>query len=207
MAAIPVSGTEGYAAEAPALVREYESITFTQAHAPELHLLPRPPAQVLEIGAGTGRDAAALAEMGHHVLAVEPTEPLRLAAMSLHPSPRIEWLDDSLPMLQQVRGRGSDFDLVMMTAVWMHLDAGQRRVAMPNVASLLRHGGLVIMSLRHGPMPPGRRMFEVSGTETVALAGDCGLHLVFEAETPSIMAGKPGVSWTRLAFTRPASEP
>ena len=205
MAAIPVSGTEGYAAEAPALVREYESITFTQAHAPELHLLPRPPAQVLEIGAGTGRDAAALAEMGHHVLAVEPTEPLRRAAMRLHPSPRIEWLDDSLPMLQQVRGRGSDFDLVMMTAVWMHLDAGQRRVAMPNVASLLRHGGLVIMSLRHGPVPPGRRMFEVSGTETVALARDCGLHLVFEAETPSIMAGKPGVSWTRLAFTRPAS--
>ena len=71
--------------------------------------------------------------------------------MALHRSPRIEWLDDSLPDLARVRSRGDSFDLVMLTAVWMHLDVQQRRQAMPNLAALLRGGGTVIMTLRHGP--------------------------------------------------------
>jgi hypothetical protein len=32
----------------------------------------------------------------------------------------------------------------------------------------VRNGGIVIMSLRHGPIPTGRRMFEVSAEETIA---------------------------------------
>jgi SAM-dependent methyltransferase len=70
----------------------------------------------------------------------------------------IEWLDDSLPDLAAVRARKEAFDLVMLTAVWMHLDEAQRQRAMPNVSALVRNGGIVIMSLRHGPIPPGRRM-------------------------------------------------
>lgn len=42
--------------------------------------------------------------------------------MLLHASPMIEWLDDSLPDLVAVRARKEEFDLLMMTAVWMHLD-------------------------------------------------------------------------------------
>lgn len=202
MQSSPVSGTEGYAEQAPELLREYESITFDRAHAPVRHLLPPSPAASLDIGAGTGRDAAALAALGHHVVAVEPTRSLREGAMALHPSPRITWLDDSLPLLAHVHARGAVFDLIMMTAVWMHLDAGQRALAMPKVAALLAVDGIVVMSLRHGPVPAGRRMFEVGASETVALAAGSGLRRVFEAETPSVMPGKPGVSWTRLAFRR-----
>jgi hypothetical protein len=58
--------------------------------------------------------------------------------------------------------RGEIFDVVMLTAVWMHLDEHQRRHAMRSVASVVRTRGLMILSLRHGPVPPGRRMFEVS---------------------------------------------
>ena len=90
---------------------------------------------MLDIGAGTGRDAASFAAMGHRVVAVEPTDALRLPGMALHRSKRIEWLDDSLPDLARLRSRGDDFDLVMLTAVWMHLDAKQRRQAMPNLAA------------------------------------------------------------------------
>jgi hypothetical protein len=43
----------------------------------------------------------------------------------------IEWVDDSLPDLATVRARGEEFEVVMLTAVWMHLDALQRRQAMP----------------------------------------------------------------------------
>jgi SAM-dependent methyltransferase len=199
MNAVRVSGTENYADEAPELLKRYESISFADAHAPVLQLIPAAPCRALDIGAGTGRDAAGLVALGHSVLAVEPTEELRRGAMLLHPSPMIEWLDDSLPDLAAVRARKEEFDLVMLTAVWMHLDEAQRQLAMPNVAALVRNGGIVIMSLRHGPIPPGRRMFEVSAEETIALAQRSDLFCTLKREAESSLR-QPGVSWTRLAF-------
>jgi SAM-dependent methyltransferase len=199
---VPVSGTEGYAEQAEALFRLYESISFTHAHRSVLHLIPRTPCSVLDIGAGTGRDAAGLAQMGHHVLAVEPTAAFRDRAAVLHASPRIEWLDDSLPELSKVRARGERFDMVMLSAVWTHLDEAQRQQAMPNVANLLQSGGILVMSLRHGPVPPGRRMFDVTAEETTRLAEAMSLNPIFQAHPGDSTLRRPGVHWTRLAFAR-----
>ena len=199
-----VSGTENYAGEAPELLKRYESIPFADAQGPVMHLIPVRPCRILDIGAGTGRDAAGFAAMGHRVTAVEPTEELRLGAIALHPSPLIEWLDDSLPDLSVLRGRGEQFDVVMLTAVWMHLDAAQRRRGLPNVAGLVREGGVLIMTLRHGPVPPGRRMFEVSADETIRLARPLGLQNTLNDENPS--SRQPGITWTRLAFEKEAAE-
>jgi hypothetical protein len=113
----------------------------------------------------------------------------------------IEWLDDSLPDLVAVRARKEGFDLVMLTAVWMHLDEAQRQRAMPNVSALVRNGGIVIMSLRHGPIPPGRRMFEVSGEETIALARCSNLFCTLNRGAEASLR-QPGVSWTRLGFQK-----
>ena len=199
MKAVRTSGTENYAEETPELLKRYESISFADHHRSVIHLIPTVPGRVLDIGAGTGRDAAYLVGLGHSVVAVEPTEELRRGAMVLHPSPMIEWVDDSLPDLAAVRARREEFDAVMLTAVWMHLDAPQRRQAMPNVAALVRNGGVMIMSLRHGPVPPGRRMFEISAEETIALAQPLGLRCTLHQEAePSLR--QPGVSWTCLAF-------
>jgi hypothetical protein len=142
--------------------------------------------------------------MGHRVVAVEPTEAMRTGAMRLHPSPRIEWLDDSLPDLALVHARGETFDLVMLTAVWMHLDAGQRARAMPNVTALVARPGCVIMTLRHGPVPAGRRMFEVTAAETIALAEKEGLQATLNVHRPSRLTENraAGVSWTSLALMK-----
>jgi SAM-dependent methyltransferase len=204
MKAARISGTENYDVEAPELLKRHESISFADAHAPVLHLIPWAPCRTLDIGAGTGRDAAGLVALGHSVVAIEPTEELRRGAMLLHPSPMIEWLDDSLPRLAAVRARKEEFDLVMLTAVWMHLDEAQRQLAMPNVSALVRDGGAVIMSLRHGPIPLGRRMFEVTAQETIALAQRSNLVCTLNREAESSLR-QPGVSWTRLAFQKTRS--
>jgi SAM-dependent methyltransferase len=196
------SGTEGYGEEAEALLVQYESITFEQTQGSITQLIPTLPCRVLDIGAGTGRDAAGFASLGHRVLAVEPTDESRAAA--LHPLPEIEWLNDSLPDLALVRQRDELFDVVMLTAVWMHLDEGQRRRAMPNVVSLVRPGGVMILSLRYGPVPPGRRMFVVPAEETIRLAQKEGLELTLHRSHLDSVLKRPGVSWTRLAFARPA---
>jgi 2-polyprenyl-3-methyl-5-hydroxy-6-metoxy-1,4-benzoquinol methylase len=199
-----IAGTKGYAEEAAALVKRYESIPCVEKHQAVLHLIPGVPCSVLDIGAGTGADAAWLAGLGHRVVAVEPTDELRLPGMTLHPSVRIEWVNDSLPHLAMIIPSGQQFDLVMMTAVWMHLDELERQQAMPKVASLIRRGGVLIMSLRHGPTPPTRRMFAVSAAETIQLAHAHSLQSILNVHTQSVQPvnRQAGVTWSHLAFER-----
>jgi SAM-dependent methyltransferase len=199
---MPVSGTEGYEDEAAGLISQYESLVFEDVHKHVLHLIPEAPCRVLDIGAGTGRDAAALAARGHQVTAVEPTASLRRAAMRLHPSSRIEWMDSALPDLSALAGRGGAYALILLTAVWMHLDRDQRREAMPRVVSMAQPSGIIIFSLRHGPVPKGRRMFEVDLEETRTLAESAGCQCIFEKNGGAGGLRKSGVSWTRIAFLR-----
>ncbi len=59
------------------------------------------------------------------------------------------------------------------------------------------------MTLRHGPVPGGRRMFDVSADETVALAGTHGLVRLFETRRPD-MFGRRSVTWSVLMLSAPA---
>ena len=195
-------GSAGYGETADALVRQYESLTFADVHRDLLPLLPGPPARMLDIGAGTGRDAAALAALGHAVTAVEPTPELRAAAQRLHSGAAIRWIDDALPDLARVRALGERFDLVLLSAVWMHLDDSERQAAMTAVAALLAPGGVMSLSLRHGPVPAGRRMFEVTTDETRALAEAAGLRTLHDSTAAALLNG-PEVWWSRLVFAAP----
>lgn len=196
-----MSGTEGYAETADTLVVQYERLTFAQTHDSILHLIPTTPSTVLDIGAGTGRDAAALAAMGHTVVAVEPTAEMRAHGQRLHPSPAITWIDDSLPDLAAMNVHTGRFDLVMMTAVFMHLDAEQRRRALPRIGGLLRPGGTLALSLRHGPVPAGRRMFDIAPGEMTAHAGEHGLERIHHHERGAL-GGDARVTWSILAFRK-----
>ncbi|MCC3305471.1 class I SAM-dependent methyltransferase [Sneathiella sp. HT1-7] len=173
-------------------------------HAVILDLMPQKPLRLLDIGAGTGRDAACFAVQGHQVTAAEPTDAFRLAGMRLHAAHDIEWIDDGLPHLAALSGQDNAFDFVLLTGVWMHLDKAERMTAMPVLASLMAPGARLIMSLRHGPVPEGRRMFEVTGEETIDLAEAAGLSLLRKRYTESIQPENRanGVHWTMLAFRR-----
>lgn len=193
------NGIQGYGETADVLVKQYESVSFAQVHRDTLPLFPTAPASVLDIGAGTGRDAAALAAMGHAVVAVEPTAELRAHGQRLRAGAAIDWIDDALPELLAVHALGRRFDLVLLSAVWMHLDEAERPRAMDRVAGLLRSGGLMTLSLRHGPVPAGRRMFEVTAAETRALAARHGLSTIHDSERPALLGGS-AVWWSVLAF-------
>jgi len=196
---IRVTGTAGYGETAADRIDQYESIGFADVHRDILHLFPATPSRVIDIGAGSGRDAAAFAERGHSVTAVEPTPELRAAAERLRSRWPIVWIDDSLPDLDRVHALGERYDIVMLTAVWMHLDLAQRERAMARVAPLVAAGGLTALSLRHGPVPVGRRMFEVTAAETRDLAARHGLTTVHDSEGAALLGG-PQVWWSRLAF-------
>jgi SAM-dependent methyltransferase len=191
--------TAAYSEKAEALAKQYESVSFEDVHGDVLDLLPSPPARALDVGAGTGRDAAALAARGYQVTAIEPTAEFRVIGQSLHGNAAIVWLDDALPDLPGVQG---SFDLILLSAVWMHLTTSERAQAMKRVSGLLRSKGVMVLSLRHGPIPEGRILFEVTPDETIALATAHGLQTIYSAERPG-QFGQPGVFWSRLAFRRP----
>jgi SAM-dependent methyltransferase len=199
------SALAGYAEDAPALIPHWFAIEPADVHAPVLHLLPAAPARVLDIGAGVGRDAAWFAGRGHAVLAVEPVDALREAGMTAYAqTPGIEWQNDRLPDLTSLMARGETFDLVMLTAVWAHLNEEERRIAMANIGKLVAKGGRLIMSIRRGWTPPNHPVFDVTAFETVDLAEAAGLDAIFSDISESIqeMNRANGVKWLRLAFEK-----
>ncbi|MFB7761594.1 class I SAM-dependent methyltransferase [Streptomyces xiamenensis] len=191
-----LAGQEEYGVLAEVLVRGYEGIRFEEVHREALPFLPSAGARVLDIGAGSGRDAAALVARGFRVVAVEPTDELRELARHLHPEPGIEWIEGALPDVAGVEGQ---FGFVLLSAVWMHLDEGQRDTAMVRLGELVTPGGSLVMTLRHGPVSPGRRMFDVPAQETIELARARGLAVVHRSHHGDRM-GRPDISWDALVF-------
>ena len=196
--------TDGYAEQAATLAPQYDRQSFDDIYRNVLGWIPRGPGRALDIGAGTGRDAAVLAARGFRVTAVEPTREFRDFGRRVHADAGIDWLDDLLPALPRVRAQveskgGERFDFILSMAVWMHLDPVERAEAMTTVAGLLAPGGRLILSLRHGPIPAGRRMFEVSAAEINRLAMALGLALR-HCGTRADMMGRADVHWTFLVF-------
>ncbi|MFJ9592404.1 class I SAM-dependent methyltransferase [Streptomyces virginiae] len=183
------------------LARLYERVAFEEVHHQVLHLFPTEPARVLDIGAGTGRDAAAFAVRGHTVVAVEPARGLRTVGQRVHAGHSIVWVDDKLPELSSL-DQHERFQLIMLTAVWMFLQEDQRRSAVSRLDELLEHGGRLGMVLRHGPVPADRPMLTVSAAETISLVSDRGFRLIHQSQQADALR-REGVIWDNLFFEKP----
>lgn len=196
--------TAGYAKDAEKLVAQYESSSFEEVYAKTMHLFPSKPCRVLDIGAGSGRDAAALAKLGHDVVAVEPTKEMREAGKKLHADVPLVWIDDALPELELLRSveYGGPYACILMAAVWMHFDEREREKSMGRVAELLAPGGRFILSLRHGPVPEGRRMYDISPEETIALGARHGLGHVMHVLRDNLH-GRKEITWTFMCLGKP----
>ena len=187
----------GYDLGAHALAPEYERPPFEDVHAPVLDLLPASAASVLDVGAGTGRDAAWFASRGHDVVAVEPSAQMRAAGKARHPSPRIRWIDDRLPALDRVSGSKTSFNLIWLSAVWMHVPPSARARAFRKLVSVLSPGGGMMVSLRQGPPPSGRPMQPATAAEVETLARRHDLQTI-RMERHTDVFQRPGISWEIL---------
>lgn len=191
-----------YNLEAGSFFGQYESMPFDAIHAELMGCLPDAPGTVLDVGAGSGRDAAWFAEAGFDVVAVEPAEALRSLGQAAHSSARIQWVADSLPSLEAVCRSGLTFDLIWLAGVWMHVPPADRARAFRKLAALLNPGGRLVVSLRQGPTPPGRIFYPVSADELEAWAGHHGLSVMLRTHSEDAL-GRDGVAWTSLVLQLP----
>jgi len=149
-----------YAEHADALEQHYEGLDPAALHAWWSDLLPPAGSRALDVGAGSGRDAAWLADNGLCVVAVEPCARLREAARVRHRHQAIAWIDDALPRLSAVRAQGALFDLILANAVWMHLCPNDQAAAFTHLYELLAPRGLLTLSIRFGGAPDPARGFD-----------------------------------------------
>ncbi|WP_070989885.1 methyltransferase domain-containing protein [Halofilum ochraceum] len=191
-----------YSEHAERFFAQYHGLDFEDLHRAWLLHLPERPGFALDVGAGTGRDAIALAERGWEVLAAEPADRLRAMGEQATTGYGIQWAADRLPELAMVRAHSYRFDLILVSAVWMHVAPAQRERAFRVLADLLAPGGTLVITLRHGPSHDERSFHETDRDELETLARRRAL-VTLHAEREDDQLGRDDVWWETLVFRLP----
>jgi len=200
------------------LAEQYLSKTFDEVHESWSQFLPsiieNPNARVLDLGAGSGRDAKHLAELAaksHNtenniqILAAEPATKLSAIGKKTTKDFNVKWIEDSLPALTNVTKQEVCFDLILLSAVWMHIPPSDRARSIRKLASLLNPDGKLVISLRHGQTDDEckqRKMHYVCADELKKLATDVGLLTKLETPKEKDKLGRNHVFWQAVVFQR-----
>ena len=183
---------------------QYNSVPFEQVHGQWLESVKLPDSgHALDIGSGSGRDAFALAQRGFDVVACEPAEKFLEIAKCNYPSPSITWLQDSLPSLDRIYKLDIKFDLILLSAVWMHIAPSDRARSFRKLSQLLKPNGMLIITLRHGSSPDDRSMFPVNLDELNGFARQQGLIESFADSDGTDQLKREEVSWETVIFSLP----
>lgn len=198
-----VAGTAGYETSIERFIDLSKALCFEQVCKDFMPFLPSRPAMVLDAGAGIGQNAAALAKLGHQVVAVEPMADFLAAAKRLYPAPEVRWLSGSLPYLRCLPEASELFDFVLIDGVLHHLSPEEQDDALRLVYQLLEDGGRCAISLRNGPAGLGHCVYPTDLQRTTQLAVDLGMSVLFSIDgQASIYAYKSEVSWARIVLQK-----
>ncbi|MYF41170.1 MAG: methyltransferase domain-containing protein [Rhodothermaceae bacterium] len=182
-------------------VARYESIDPEKVNAWLEPYIPREPASILDVSAGSGRDAAWLASMGHQVIAVEPSCDMRREAEQVHSRSAFTLIADRLPDIKQTSRSGMSFDLILLNAVWMFIPETERKRSFRKLIALLKPRGVIAISFRT-PCEKDRGMYPVSVPEIEKLALGHGAYVELTNKSGDFL-GRPDVEWHQMIIRLP----
>ncbi|WP_221799836.1 class I SAM-dependent methyltransferase [Oceanobacter mangrovi] len=202
----PTASVAFYDKHAAQLARLYDDLEFEQLYSDWFND-QTPVGKALDIGCGSGRDACWLASHGWHVTAVEPATAMRELARHKASEQGIgqealRWVDDALPSLGHVPGDA--YQLILVSAVWMHLSTAHRPMALRRMAQLLADDGMLVMTMRNGPSEMDRPMYPVSEVEVRAIAHPMKLSVqrIGAPLRSKDLFGRDEVQWQTLILRR-----
>jgi 2-polyprenyl-3-methyl-5-hydroxy-6-metoxy-1,4-benzoquinol methylase len=182
----------------------YSQSRFEDVHRAMLPYLPPTGSAVLDIGAGSGRDAVALAQKGYVVTAVEPSSELRRWGQHHYRATGIEWIADRLPDLNILRSSDRRFDFVLCSAVLIHIAPEDLARSLASMANLLTPGGRLAVSVRNRQAQDRADIFhEVPAPALIEAATNAGLQLQHESASADQLGRD--VRWQAFVFGTAAS--
>lgn len=111
-------------------------------------IFPDRKALVFVVGSLESRLAFWLANSEHDVVAFEVLPGASVSTIASIERPRIRYFSDKLPGLPAMFGMGLIADVIIINSVWEHVSAGERRRTFRKLVSMLRSGGVMVMSTR-----------------------------------------------------------
>ncbi|PKL50307.1 MAG: methyltransferase [Candidatus Riflebacteria bacterium HGW-Riflebacteria-2] len=144
-----------YEQNAAELCERYESVSLDSFHQ-TLKTCFEPGSCLLEIGCGSGRDAARAISSGFDVAAIDASHRLLKEAQKLHPELDGRLFQMVLPC--QLPFADKTFAGFYSVACLMHLPSDDLYVVMSEIHRVVRHGGLV-------SLPVGRPDVDLSGLD------------------------------------------
>ena len=176
---------------------------FERIHSPLLEYL-KPGLSALDVGSGLGRDSLGLANHGLSVTAVEPWAEALATSKKEMQHPEIQWVSSHLPRLVLPGDVRNNFDVILLSASWMHVPRKLRRLSMHRLAELLAIGGKLAISIRC-PVDNNRGQFEATAVEARLLATEFGLKCLYDWRFDDPFEERRGtVFWDYLIFDKPA---
>ncbi|GMM90100.1 class I SAM-dependent methyltransferase [Vibrio fortis] len=183
------------------LSHQYNSVSFESVHHSWKPYWPLAGDKVLDVGAGSGRDARWMQQQGCEVIAIEPSNALRELGAE-YTGVEVTWINDALPALSRTENLGMRFDLILVSAVWMHLPSSYRERAFRKLSNLLAPNGRLIISLRHGEFDDQRQGYPVSVEELEQLAKNSALQVRHIDESKDQL-NRSEVWWQTVVMTLP----
>lgn len=191
-----------YNANATTLADQYDRLT-TELAVPFLPplLSEGKTGHAFDIGSGSGRDAFWLAQQGWNVDSVDGSEKLLQEAQKRHPHDRINYYVDLAPDFSRSARKGTQYDLILMSAFLFHFDEGERAAILKNCDAMLSEDGLMHLTLRIGPMISDRRIFLVDPVELEEFAKTRGLSYRYHGRSPD-KTGRGAIEWDNVSLWR-----
>ncbi len=142
---------------------------------------------------------------GFLVDAIDMSEGMLNEAEATNAHPNVAYFQDSMPALEKVREKQEKYDVITLSAVWMHLSPEERAESFRHILEVAKPGAVVLFTLRHGPSPEDRPMFEVSVEELKKMAAyemvECEHALAAEDDK----LGRGDVWWENVYLKTPHS--
>lgn len=164
--------------------------------------------RLLELGCGSGRDAAILLKSGLDIIATDGSPAMLKQAAELHPELKDRLLQYRFPGQSGFKARS--FDGILAIAVLMHLAPGGIKDTLKEVFELLKPGGRFFFSVPD-KRPDidecsfdtiGRRFSMLSSEEWEELCCAAGLVKLYAVRNDDSL-GREQVAWLSFLFKKP----